>query len=65
MESIELFGDKISAKNLVQVAGVPVIPGYQEKINLWKGFKRRRKKLISFDGKSGSRWWRPWIASGE
>ena len=28
-ESIELFGDKISAKNLVQVAGVPVIPGYQ------------------------------------
>lgn len=28
-ESIRLFGDKISAKNLVQEAGGPVIPGYQ------------------------------------
>lgn len=28
-ESIELFGDKISAKKLVESAGGPVIPGYQ------------------------------------
>lgn len=28
-ESIQLFGDKISAKNLVEKAGGPVIPGYQ------------------------------------
>lgn len=28
-ESIELFGDKISAKNLVEKAGGPTIPGYQ------------------------------------
>jgi len=28
-ESIRLFGDKISAKKLVQAAGGPVIPGYQ------------------------------------
>ncbi|MCB0355767.1 MAG: ATP-grasp domain-containing protein, partial [Bdellovibrionales bacterium] len=28
-ESIELFGDKISAKNLVQKAGVKTVPGYQ------------------------------------
>lgn len=28
-ESIELFGDKISAKNLVNKVGAPTIPGYQ------------------------------------
>jgi 3-methylcrotonyl-CoA carboxylase alpha subunit len=28
-ESIRLFGDKISAKNLVKNIGVPLIPGYQ------------------------------------
>ena len=28
-ESIELFGDKISAKNLVDKVGAPTIPGYQ------------------------------------
>lgn len=28
-ESIRLFGDKISAKNLVKKAGGPIIPGYQ------------------------------------
>ncbi len=28
-QSIDLFGDKISAKNLVEKAGGPVIPGYQ------------------------------------
>lgn len=28
-ESIRLFGDKISAKNLVEKAGAPIIPGYQ------------------------------------
>jgi len=28
-ESIQLFGDKISAKNLVMKSGGPVIPGYQ------------------------------------
>jgi 3-methylcrotonyl-CoA carboxylase alpha subunit len=29
VESIKLFGDKISAKELVKKAGAPVIPGYQ------------------------------------
>ena len=29
-EAIDLFGDKISAKNLVREAGVPTIPGYQQ-----------------------------------
>lgn len=31
-ESIRLFGDKVSAKNLVQKAGGPTIPGYQGEI---------------------------------
>ncbi|MCB9025816.1 MAG: ATP-grasp domain-containing protein [Bdellovibrionaceae bacterium] len=39
VESIELFGDKISAKNLVQKVGVKTVPGYQ-------GENQETKKLI-------------------
>lgn len=44
-ESIELFGDKISAKKLVQTAGGPVIPGYQGDDQSFEHLKKQADQI--------------------
>jgi acetyl-CoA carboxylase biotin carboxylase subunit len=44
-DSIDLFGDKISAKNLVQKIGAPTIPGYEGKDQKIENLKNEAKKI--------------------
>ncbi|MEZ4871864.1 MAG: biotin carboxylase N-terminal domain-containing protein [Bdellovibrionales bacterium] len=44
-ESIDLFGDKVSAKKLVEKAGGPVIPGYQGDDQTLDELKRQLEKI--------------------
>jgi len=44
-QSIRLFGDKISAKSLVEKVGVPCIPGYQGKKNDVATLRKEAEKI--------------------
>lgn len=44
-ECIELFGDKISAKKLVETAGGPVIPGYQGEDQSFENLKKQADRI--------------------
>ncbi|MBC86383.1 MAG: pyruvate carboxylase subunit A [Bdellovibrionaceae bacterium] len=44
-EAIDLFGDKVSAKNLVEKAGGPVIPGYQGEDQSYPELLRQMERI--------------------
>src|SRR3954449_11954944 len=44
-EMLRKFGDKTSARQIAEAAGVPIVPGTQEPVQAWKDVQREAKRI--------------------